>query len=205
MKENWNKRFASEEYVYGKEPNEWVKLQLSKIKPSKILFPGEGEGRNAVWAAKNGFDVHAFDFSEEAKNKALNLAQQNDVQINYIITSFGETKKHFDFNSFDAIVLVYVHLHEDIRQNAHKLLLDFLKPGGKLFLEAFSKEQLSLNSGGPKNLQMLYSVEDLQTDFAELKNLKISREDIILKEGAFHQGLANVIRLVGEKRGKFER
>lgn len=70
MKEFWNGKYSSKEYIYGTEPNEYFKSALEKYRPGTILLPGDGEGRNAVYAAKKGWQVTAFDFSNAAKEKA---------------------------------------------------------------------------------------------------------------------------------------
>ncbi|HEY5589672.1 MAG TPA: class I SAM-dependent methyltransferase [Paludibacter sp.] len=195
MTEIWNQRYAQKEYVYGIKPNEFYKEQLLKLQPGKILFPAEGEGRNAVFAALNGWDVVAFDSSLEAKNKAEKLAAKNNVTMNYLISSIEEFE--YEENSFDTIVLVYVHTEN--RDENHRKLIRFLKPGGTLILEGFSKNQLSNNSGGPRNLSMLFSAEELNNDFQSLKDLNISELDIELEEGLLHIGKASVIRIVGTK------
>lgn len=195
MTEIWNQRYAQKEYVYGIKPNEFYKDQLLKLQPGKILFPAEGEGRNAVFAALNGWDVVAFDSSLEAKKKAEKLAAENKVELKYLISSIEEFE--FEENSFDAIVLVFVHTEN--RDENHRKLIRFLKPGGTLILEGFSKNQLSNNSGGPRNLSMLFSAEELNNDFQSLNDLNISELDIELEEGLLHIGKASVIRIVGTK------
>ncbi|MDR3653646.1 MAG: class I SAM-dependent methyltransferase [Paludibacter sp.] len=195
MTEIWNQRYAQEEFVYGLKPNEFYKEQLLKLKPGKILFPAEGEGRNAIFAALNGWDVVAFDSSSEAKKKAEKLAIENDVEIKYLISSMEEVE--FEENSFDAIVLIFAHTEN--REENHRKLIRFLKPGGTLILEGFSKNQLSNNSGGPRNLAMLFSKDELETDFAGLKNVIISELDTKLEEGFLHNGNASVIRIVATK------
>lgn len=195
MNDIWNQRYAQEAYVYGIEPNEFYKEQLSKLQPGKILFPAEGEGRNAVYAASKGWDVVAFDNSEEAKKKAEKLAEKNNVKLNYLISSIEAFES--DENSFDAIVLIYVHTLN--REENHRKLIRFLKPGGILILEGFTKNQLSNNSGGPRDLAMLFSEDELKNDFNALKNKNISEAEIDLNEGLLHIGKASVVRIVGKK------
>jgi len=195
MENVWNQRYAQEEYVYGINPNEFYKEQLSKLQPGKILFPAEGEGRNAVYAALKGWDVVAFDSSQEAKKKAEKLAEKNNVKLNYQTASIEEFE--YEENSFDAIVLIYVHTIN--REENHRKLLRFLKPGGNIILEAFSKEQLENNSGGPRNLDMLFSEEELNSDFNKLKDKQINKIETELNEGQLHKGKASVIRLLGTK------
>lgn len=195
MENIWNQRYAQEEYVYGVNPNEFYKEELSKLQPGKILFPAEGEGRNAVYAAIKGWDVVAFDSSEEAKKKAEKLAEKNNVRLNYQTASIEEFE--YDENSFDAIVLIYVHTMN--REQNHQKLLRMLKPGGVIILEGFSKEQLMNNSGGPRNSEMLFSKEELTRDFNDLKEKQITKTETELNEGQLHKGNASVIRLLGIK------
>jgi len=195
MKNMWNERYAQKEYVYGKEPNEFFKLELLKYKPGKILLPAEGEGRNAVYAAKLGWEVFAFDSSSEAIKKTEKLASEKKVKINYQLSSFEEVDYPNDF--FDLIALFYVHTFS--RAENHKKLIGFLKSKGTLILEGFSKKQIKNNTGGPRKIEMLFSEEELQSDFAELTELKIKKEELHLNEGKHHQGKASVIRLIGQK------
>lgn len=191
----WNKRYAQKEYFYGKQPNEFFRKQLLKFPPGRILLPAEGEGRNAVFAALSGWDVVAFDTSTEAKKKAEKLAKENKVQISYSIISNEEAE--FEENTFDIIALIFAH-HSNRHKN-HQKFLHFLKPGGQVILEGFSKNQINNNTGGPPVIELLFSKEELQSDFVHLREKKILELDILLNEGAGHTGIASVIRLTGRK------
>lgn len=197
MTEFWNERYATVEYAYGTEPNQFLRQILVKIPPGKILFPAEGEGRNAVFAAKLGWDVTAFDVSTEGKKKAEQLASLNEVKINYIIDNFENIS--LTINSFDCIVLIFAHMTPSKRKDYHQKLISFLKPGGILILEGFSKKQISNNSGGPRDINMLFSKDELRSDFELLSELIITETDYNLNEGSFHQGIASVIRANGIK------
>ncbi len=197
MNSFWNERFGTEEYAYGKAPNTYVEQELRKLKPGKILFPAEGEGRNAVFAAKLGWQVTAFDPSTEGKKKALLLAQRNGVSINYTIDTYESVT--FPENSFDCLVLVFAHMPAAKRCEYHQKLISFLKPGGRLILEGFSKAQINNSSGGPRDMAMLFSQDELHGDFNRLKNLVITETDTILNEGPFHQGKAEIIRVSAVK------
>jgi len=197
MNQFWNERFATEEYVYGTEPNLFYREQLEKLNPGKILFPAEGEGRNAVYAAMQDWKVTAFDPSTVAKTKAENLARQKNVEIYYRITDYENVS--FSKESFDCLVLIYAHMHPLKRKEYHKKLASFLKPGGTLILEGFSKKQIKNNTGGPRNVEMLFSEEELRNDFNFFSELSISETDVTLDEGAFHKGKASVIRVTGKK------
>jgi SAM-dependent methyltransferase len=197
MNDFWNERYATQEYAYGVEPNEYFKEQLEKLNPGKILFPAEGEGRNAVYAAKSGWQVFAFDPSAEGKRKAENLASTNGVSIDYQLSGYENVNytPHF----FDCIVLIFAHTHPLIRTEVHQKMTSFLKPGGTLILEGFSKNQIYYNSGGPRDVNMLFSKEEMEFDFSHLSKLKINEAEVDLNEGLFHQGRAAVIRILGVK------
>jgi SAM-dependent methyltransferase len=193
MKEQWNERYAADHYIYGINPNVWFSEIIRHLKPGKILLPAEGEGRNAVFAAKCGWDVTAFDQSEAGRKKALKLAEISKVEISYLIddlTSFVAPEWEFD-----AIALIFVHMPIEIRQTVHQRLLKFLKPGGHLILEAFTKDQLKNTSGGPKTDMLLYEKNFIANDFSEMEFIEFSETTSQLDEGPLHQGEAHVIRL----------
>ena len=193
----WNERYSSPEFAFGTEPNLFFKEQLDKLKQGNLLLPADGEGRNAVYAAKNGWKVTAFDLSYEAKNKAMKLAEIKQVSIDYLVSDMEDIK--FSELYFDAIALVYIHFPIDKREAYHKKLLKWLKPGGIIIMECFSKSQLRYNSGGPKDESMLLSKEVVAKDFSELEILKLDQEIIFLHEGKYHQGEGSVVRFVGRK------
>lgn len=197
MSEFWNERYALQEYVYGTEPNVFFKDQIKKISPGKILFPAEGEGRNAVYAAKLGWDVYAYDSSTKAKKKAELLAKGNSVEINYNVYDMETADYPLEF--FDCIVLIFAHFHPFERNFFHNKLVSFLKPGGTIILEGFSKKQMQFNSGGPRNLEMLFSADEIQNDFNLLLKTELEETETVLDEGSFHQGPASVIRMIGKK------
>ena len=195
-KDFWNERYNATKYVYGTLPNHFLKEQLGLSKAGNILLPAEGEGRNAVYAAKQGWNVTAFDSSGNAKKKALKLAGNENVKINYQVS---DVLKFTTSERFDVLALIYAHFPINIRQLAHHHLLEFLKPNGKVFFEAFAKEQLKNNSGGPKTREMLFSVEEIQEEFSGLKFEFLEQGTILLDEGEYHKGEAEVIRFVATK------
>lgn len=197
MNDFWNERFGSEDYAYGTEPNQFYKEQLGKLAPGKILFPAEGEGRNAVFAAKQGWNVTAFDPSIEGKRKAEKLASLNRVSIDYQIDNYEFVD--FPQESFDCIVLIFAHMHPFKRKEYHQKLMSFLKPGGTLILEGFSKKQINNDTGGPRDVNMLFSKEELQSDFGLFSDLDIQETDVVLNEGPFHKGTSSVIKILGVK------
>lgn len=198
MKDFWDERYQQKEYIYGKEPNVFFAEQIKKLQAGKIILPCEGEGRNAVYAAQVGWEVHAFDSSEFAKIKAVSLAEEKDAIINYYIAD--ATKIDFDKNAFDVVAFIYAHFPPEIRQQIHKKAITWLKPGGKIFLEAFNPQQLHNQSGGPKDISMLYTIEMMNDDFQELNIDYLETMQIELNEGNYHKGKADVLRFIGTKK-----
>lgn len=201
--ERWNDRYNNEEFAYGEEPNNYLKEQLEKLTPETILFPAEGEGRNAVFAAKLGWEVSAFDISGEGKNKALKLAATNNVAIDYQVGELDSLNYHTE--QFDAIALIYAHFPAEIKSTIHKALDQYLKKGGFIIFEAFSKkhlEYLAKNDkvGGPKDIESLFSIKEIQSDFPNYEFFELEEKEIELNEGVFHNGKGSVIRFVGRKK-----
>ena len=174
MEEFWNSRYRGEEFAYGAEPNQFLREQLPVLftEPDgkKALFAAEGEGRNAVFAAKQGFDVTALDISEEGKKKALALAASRNVstRLSYLVGNVESTS--FANDEFDMLVLIYAHFPAAIKSQCHQQLSTYVKPGGIVIFEAFSKKQLQFSSvnpssGGPKDEAMLFSIEEITNDF----------------------------------------
>lgn len=194
----WEERFSTEEYIYGTEPNLFFKEEINKISPpGLLLLPGEGEGRNAVYAANLGWKVDAFDQSTVAILKAEKLAKEKNVKINYSNVDLEVFTPHN--NIYDCAALIFIHLPTQFRTTFHKKVIDATKPGAKIILELFSKNQFGKSSGGPQDLEMLSSVEEIKNDFQGLKTILLKEEKIDLAEGEKHSGEASVIRFVGEK------
>lgn len=203
MKEFWDSRYQAEAFAYGMDPSKHLVNMLPSVPQNgKILFVAEGEGRNAVFAAKQGYDVFAFDLSEEGKKKALQLAEKHDVQMQYTVC--GVEQANYPDASFDAIVMVYAHFPKEMRQTYHEKIVKWLKPGGLLIIEGFNKQQLKYStinpkSGGPKDIDMLYSANMLTSDFGDLETVTLKESVEVLAEGEYHQGEASLIRFAAKK------
>ena len=203
MKEFWNDRYSQNEFAYGKEPNAYVKEKLPHLKPGKILFPAEGEGRNAVYAAQLAWDVFAFDFSAKGKEKADQMAADQGLKINYEVNAFLE--ENYQKEAFDAICMTFVHFAPDVKKAMHRRLDSYLKPGGYIIFEAFSKEHREINkvnpaAGGPPNAEMMYSIDEIKADFNNYEFIELTKELVYLNEGFGHVGESSVIRFVAKKK-----
>lgn len=197
MQQFWNDRYSKAEMSYGSEPNIFFREQLKKLEPGNILLPAEGEGRNAVYAALKGWEVMAFDYSVAGRAKALRLAELRGVRINYQLAE----AENFECapESMDAVALIYAHFPPALRQEFHQKVVQWLKPGGLLILEAFHPKQLGYTSGGPKDEAMLYTADMLRADFKQLKIRLLEEQEVLLEEGAHHSGAGYVTRLVATK------
>ena len=195
----WDQAYDTPQYKYGTAPNAFVRAQSALLAPgSRVLVPGDGEGRNGVWLAVQGHEVLSVDSSSVGLAKARALAQKSGVPLATEQADLAEWTPAPA--SFDAVVLTYVHLPPAIRTRVHRRLAGALRPGGWLILEAFTRKQLAYGSGGPKDGGMLYSLDALCEDFSGLLREERASEGVLkLDEGPGHQGPAHVLRWLGQK------
>lgn len=196
MKQFWNERYANNESFYGEAPNRFFKTFIDAQPVGRLLLPAEGEGRNALYAATNGWAVEAFDFSEEARNAAAEKAEVAGVMLHY---ELKDIEVYRPIKKYDAIALIFAHQPPSIRIPFHQKLIESLEPGGYIIMECFSKQQVKNNSGGPKDIQRLYDVTEIRNDFAALEILICEEAEVDLAEGDWHKGNASVIHFVGRK------
>ena len=197
MKEFWDQRFSEPGFAYGREPNTFFAEVLDSFAPGRLLLPGEGEGRNAIYAAGNDWEVSAFDQSIVARNKALEWAASMDLQIDYRLASLEEF--YCPDPIFDLIAIIYIHMLPETRQKVHTRMRACLKRGGKLIMECFHKNQLSFGTGGPPIEELLYLEDDIQSDFSDL-DIDLCEEQVLdIYEGKYHSGKSSVVRLIADK------
>lgn len=200
MQSFWNERFAAPGYKYGTAPNAFLAEQAATWPAAQtVLAVGDGEGRNGVWLAGQGHQVLAVDYAQAGLDKAQALAQTQGVEANRYCTLCADLAHWQPAEaSVDAVVLIYCHLASALRRPAHRHLARSLKPGGVLVLEAFHPSQRGRPSGGPQDVDMLYTLADLRADFAgELDEVLGWEGEVMLDEGPGHQGLGLVTRWVG--------
>ncbi|WP_196888004.1 class I SAM-dependent methyltransferase [Aureivirga sp. CE67] len=202
MKEYWDEKFSNTEFAYGEEPNVFIKEKLPTFKTGKILFPAEGEGRNATYAAELGWEVSAFDISTTGKAKATLLANSKNVKIDYQINAMLEEK--YSEAEFDAICFSYVHFEPEIKKKMFERLDKYLKKDGHIIFEAFSKEHRVLSmvnpaAGGPPDEKHMYSEKEIEEYFKNYEIIELRKEIVHLEEGFGHNGKSSVIRFIGRK------
>jgi SAM-dependent methyltransferase len=195
---DWDERYAQGEFIYGTQPNRWLVAQAGRIKPSgRVLSLGEGEGRNAVWLASQGLAVDAVDGSAVGLAKARQFATLRGVSIETMVVDLANYVP--TPGVYDGAVLIFVHLPPSIRSLVHARAEASLAPGGVLIIEAFTLEQLSNSSGGPKQPDMFYGEGILRRDFERLQWEVLREEEIELDEGQLHRGRAAVVHGIGRR------
>lgn len=194
----WDERFSADIYVYGCEPSQFLVEQMQSLgqQPRRVLTLGEGEGRNGVYLARLGHEVHAVDGSQAGQNKALKLAKAQNVSLEYTVADLAD----YQFEGqYDLIVMIFCHLPLAIRAKVHQQICEHLAPGGLILYQAYSPWQLQLGTGGPKNREMLVELSELQRDFADLNFLRCRQLRKNIVEGIYHTGMADVVEMVAQR------
>jgi cyclopropane fatty-acyl-phospholipid synthase-like methyltransferase len=199
MQDFWNERFGGEDYFFGVRPNAFLAAQAALLKPGwSALCVADGEGRNGVWLAEQGVDVLAIDFSEQGLQKSARLAASRGVTLQ--TEQVDVTTWQWDENRFDVIVAIFIQfLSSAERVVLHRAILKALKPGGLLLLQGYTPKQLEFGTGGPSNVDNLYTAEDLRHDFADMKILHLHEHESFIEEGSGHSGMSALVDLVARK------
>ncbi len=189
----WDERFAQPEPVYGELPNAYLREQSLRLPPAgKILVPGDGYGRNGIWLANQGFQVSTVDLSPVGVARARQSAQAAGLTMS--IEQADLASWTWPVDEFDAVASIFLHLPPGVRPRIHGKMLGALKPGGLLIIEAFTPAQLRHSSGGPKQVELLCTAENLRSDFAAAEILELQEVEVELDEGHMHRGPAAVVR-----------
>jgi SAM-dependent methyltransferase len=200
--EFWDERYRGEGFAFGTEPNVFLASQSGYLKPGLRAFvPGDGQGRNGVWLAERGLLVETVDVSPLAVAKARDLAKARGAKLNIELADL--TSWTWPQARYDIVAALYVHFFDGDRPRMHRAMLEALKPGGVLIMEAFRIEQLEMKklygSGGPKTADMLHSTEKLVSDFKGASILLLEEAVVELDEGHRHKGPAAIVRAIVQK------
>jgi len=195
----WQARFASPDYTFGKAPNYFLQSCWKLLPPSgRALAVADGEGRNGVWLAEQGLDVLSLDFSSAAQNKARALAAERAVKVTFI-----EADVHaFDYPqaAFDVVVEIFTQFSgPPQRAIKWRAMRGALKSGGLLIVQGYTPKQLQYGTGGPKQVEKLYTRAMLEREFGEFRDLNLVEEERDMHEGAAHAGMSAVIGLTATK------
>lgn len=196
---HWNKRFQDEKYIYGTEPNEFLAEAHIKLKLSgNTLTIAEGEGRNATFLAEQGMNVTAWDYAESGLEKTKRLAEKRNVSVKTELVDLNEAS--WEKDKWDELVCVFGHFPKDLRQRTLQSIKEAVKPGGYFLAEVYSIHQIPYNSGGPKDMDLLYAPEEFLQTFNDWHIVHLFMGEVVRSEGELHKGLSHVIQFVGQKK-----
>ncbi len=197
--ERWETRFRPPGYVFGKEPNAFLRAQAKRLhRGQTALSVADGEGRNGVWLAEQGLDVLAIDFSPNALAKARALAQERGVQLRTEVADV--TGWRWPEAAFDVVVAIFMQVVFPAERAAlFTNLKRVLKPGGILLMQGYRVEQLTYRTGGPPEAERLYTRAVLEEAFGDMAELEIREHDSEINEGTGHVGMSALIDLVAQK------
>ncbi|MBU3606529.1 class I SAM-dependent methyltransferase [Polynucleobacter sp. MWH-Creno-3A4] len=196
----WNERFDKDEFIFGKEPNEYLVETAARYlkKNDRVLCIADGEGRNGVWLAKQGMQVVGFDASDIALVKAKQFAKDNQVEVEYL---FSDTDS-FDWqaNAYDAVAAIFIQFADPaMRERIFQNVYQTLKPGGIFILQGYTPKQLDYKTGGPSAIEHLYTEESIRGLVKNFEVLELVSYEKVLNEGARHSGMSALLGLVARK------
>jgi SAM-dependent methyltransferase len=197
--EHWDQRYGKAGYVYGTEPNDFLRAQASALPElGRVLCLGEGEGRNAVFLAGLGHDVVALDASAVGLAKASRLAAERGVRVATVHADLADYE--LGDRAWDSIVSIWCHLALPLRARVYRDVARALRPGGVFLLEAYTPDQIRLGTGGPRTLDLLPSLAQLRPELAAL-DLEVAVElERDVHEGSGHGGRSAVVQILGRRR-----
>ncbi len=196
----WNRRFAEDGYLFGTEPNAWLREYAGVWSAGqRVLCVADGEGRNSVWLARRGLRVDAFDIAEVGVAKARRLAAEHGVEVGFQVADCDG----FDWlrSAYDGVAAIFVQFADPaLRERLFRRIVDSLKPGGTLLLQGYTPKQLEYRTGGPPLLSHLYTEALLREAFAALDIVELREYEADVAEGSGHCGHSALIGLVARRR-----
>lgn len=196
----WDERYRTDEYIFGTAPNAFVAAQQPRLAGMRrVLAVADGEGRNSVWLAAQGLEVVAFDASPVGVAKARRLAAERGVNVAFEVADvYGW---NWPAACFDAVFAIFVQFADPpMRAFLFERMQAAVRPGGLVFLEGYTPEQLNYKTGGPKQLAHLYTEPMLAAAFADCEILELRSYVAHLDEGSRHSGLSAIVDLVARRR-----
>ena len=198
MADAWDARYRTEGWFYGTEPNEFLRDSVAQLPAgSAVLCLAEGEGRNAVYLAGLGHHVTAVDQSVVGLEKAARLAAEHGVAIDTVHADLAVYR--IAPARWDAVVSIWCHLPPALRARVHRQVVEGLKPGGVLVLEAYTPAQLQHGTGGPPSAELMMTLADLQNELAGLDLVHGVEIERVVHEGRGHEGVSAVVQIVARK------
>lgn len=194
----WDERYSEAGYAYGTEPNDFLATSLEQLPPAgKVLCLGDGEGRNSVFLARQGYTVTAVDYSAVGLHKAQRLAADRGVTITTHVADLANYQ--LLPNSYDAVISIFCHLSPPVRRQVHGQIPSSLKKNGVFLLEGYTPRQLNHGTGGPPVIELLLEINDLKKELAQLQITHLIELERDIHEGRLHTGLGAVAQLIAVK------
>lgn len=195
----WDGRYGDDSYLFGEQPNAFLARQADRLRPGMTaLAVADGEGRNGVWLARQGLAVTSTDISPRAVAKARALAARHGVEVDARLADL-ETWD-WPVEAFDLVVGVFIQFAPPgMRDRLFARMKQALKPGGLLLIEGYRPEQLAYGTGGPGQVENLYTGALLRDAFGDMEGVSLASYDAEIVEGSGHVGLSALIDLVATK------
>ncbi len=187
-RQGWDERYRATELVWGAGPNRFLVDEATGLKPGTALDVACGEGRNAIWLAQNGWQVVGVDFSPVGLEKAHRLAVESGVMVEWVQ---GDLTTWEPPNTYDLVVVMYLHLPGDIRHSVFARMAKSVAPGGTMLVVGHDMLNLSEGTGGPQNPAVLYGPEDVVGDIGSV--LTIERAERVRRPVSTSEGEATAI------------
>ena len=160
--EEWDERYAERELVWSAEPNQFVAAECADLPPGRAVDLAAGEGRNAIWLARRGWQVTAVDFSRVALDKGRTLA--GDTEVEWVC----EDATTWRGDGYDLAVVAYLQLPEVERRAAARGAVKALRPGATFLWIAHDSSNIEEGSGGPQDPAVLMTASDVVRDIEDL-------------------------------------
>ncbi len=193
----WEERYGADVYLYGTEANGFLRERVDELPRGSVLCLAEGEGRNAVYLAGTGRDVHSVDLTESGVAKTLRLAAEHGVEVGAVTADLAA--HDLGVEQWDGIVSIFAHMPPLVRRDLHSRVVEALKPGGVFLLEAYTPDQIGRGTGGPPVAEMMMSLELLRDELAGLEFVHAVEVERDVVEGIGHTGVGAVVQVVARK------
>jgi SAM-dependent methyltransferase len=193
----WEQRYGAGDYLYGTEPNDFLREQIDALPDGPVLCLAEGEGRNAVFVASTGREVHSVDLTESGVAKTLRLAEERGVRVTAVAADLAT--HDIGDERWGAVVSIFAHMPPHVRRDLHARVVASLRPGGVLLLEAYTPAQIGRGTGGPAVPEMTMSLQLLRDELDGLEFLHALETERVVVEGAGHTGVGAVVQVIARK------
>ncbi len=194
----WDQRYSEPGYAYGTDPNDFLVDSIERLPAGgKVLCLADGEGRNSVYLARNGFEVTAIDASTVGVKKKRQLAKEHGVKVEAIVADLADST--IDSDCYDAINSIFCHLPLPLRKKVHKSVAKSLRKEGIFLLEGYAPKQLENNTGGPRIPELLMELKDVTEEITPLRLIHSIEKDRDIKEGKLHTGIGSIVQVIAKK------